>query len=67
MSIPAIVAVIQVTMVPPRTAFMPSRAMSPRWFSASGLMSPICIAMKVKLAKPHSAYVDIRIAFSDIT
>src|SRR5690606_26621864 len=58
-STPAMVAVISVAMVPPRTARRPKRARSLRRSGASPPMPPIWIAIELKLAKPHSAYVAI--------
>ena len=62
---PAMVAVIIVASVPPRTALRPSRARSGRRSGASPPMPPIWMAMEEKLAKPHSAYVEISKALGE--
>ncbi len=62
--IPAIVAVISVASIPPRTARKPSDAISFLRCGANGEIPPICIAIDEKLANPQSAYVAIKIPLS---
>src|SRR4051812_46594844 len=59
-STPAMVAVMNVAIEPPSTARNPKRARSLRRSGASPPMPPIWIAIELKLANPHSAYVAIR-------
>jgi hypothetical protein len=54
-SIPAMQADMKLAMLPAATAFRPSRARSDLRLGASAPMPPICMAMELRLAKPHSA------------
>ena len=54
-SIPAMHADMKLAMEPAATAFSPRRARSDFRFGARPPIPPICMAIELKLAKPHSA------------
>src|SRR6476646_9484358 len=56
-SMPAMQADMKLASVPTNMAFNPSRARSDLREGASAPMPPICMAIELRLAKPHSAKV----------
>ena len=64
-SAPAIVPDIIVASEAARRALIPNRDRSACRWGAIPPIPPIWMAMELKFAKPHKAYVDIMIDFSD--